>query len=431
MAWNRVGIYHCRGRKLEWLVRWYGEIDPETGTPTRYSRSFHTKAEADDFKAAKQAEFKKTGRRDRQGDETLKHLCDVFLRTKKGTVRPSSHRLYRYTVQRLLKHFGPDRRVGTIKKIDVDLFMAAQVYRQNGRTKLSDWTRLQILNHLRTILGAAVGWEWITENQARAVDRPKPRKQEWHHLRPMEYGRLLEAAPDLRWQAFYALAYTSGAREGELFSLTWGDVDFDKAMLRIRNRKGTPTLPPFVIKDAEPRNVPLPRATLKILLDWQVEAPEGVPYILLTAERYRRVLARWERLGRADDRWENRFMVNNALRDMRVHAKRAEIDFDGEFTIHCFRKSFGQNHADNGTPIKTLQYLLGHSSEKTTLEFYTQVPKDHADQARDIMERLLAKAGPNGIDAQLTREGGPSENLPHGEVTAESVNPDSMGVYEP
>ncbi len=35
MSWDRVGIYHCKGRKLEWLVRWYGEINPETPLPDK------------------------------------------------------------------------------------------------------------------------------------------------------------------------------------------------------------------------------------------------------------------------------------------------------------------------------------------------------------------------------------------------------------
>lgn len=151
-------------------------------------------------------------------------------------------------------------------------------------------------------------------------------------------------------------------------------------------------MPPFVIKDAEPRDVPLPADTLRILEAWQAEAPEGVPFVLVTQDRYERILKRWKKLGMADEKWENRFMANNTLRDMLVHAKRAGISFDGEsFDIHCFRKSYGQNHANNGTPIKTLQYLMGHADSKTTLRFYTQLPKDHADKVRQTMERLLAE----------------------------------------
>ncbi|OHB65201.1 MAG: hypothetical protein A2Y77_08320 [Planctomycetes bacterium RBG_13_62_9] len=141
-------------------------------------------------------------------------------------------------------------------------------------------------------------------------------------------------------------------------------------------------------------------------------------------------MKRWKRLGMVDDRWENRFMVNNVLRDMRVHAKRAEIEFDGEFTIHCFRKSFGQNHADAGTPIKTLQYLMGHSSEKTTLTYYVKVPKDHADKARETMQRILTSGRPEQIDAPVTRRGVGGQNTSEVVVTSKSANPYSTGVCE-
>jgi len=429
MSWNRVGIYKCNGRVLPYLVRWYGVLNPETGKPRRYSKSFRTKVEADDFKAGKQAEIKKSGWRDRPADESLKRLCEDFLRTKKANVRPSSWRLYEYTVKRLLKFFGPDRAVNSIKAKDADLFMAAQVLREDGE-KLSDWSRLQIVNHCRCIFGTAIRWDLTAQNPFKEVGKPKPRGQDWHHLQPGEYKALLDAAPDLRWKAFYALAYTSGAREGELFSLTWGDIDFERALLKIDNRKGTPHAPPFLIKDSEPRNVPLPADTLKILTEWQAEAPEGVPFILLTADRYARVLKRWKRLGMVDDRWENRFMVNNTLRDMRVHAKRAEIQFDGEFCIHTFRKSYGQNLADEGVPIKTAQYLLGHSSEKTTLQFYNRVPKAYADNAREAVERVLAKASPEQIDAHLTRKAVDSQNAPEQVVTSKVVNPHSTEVCE-
>ena len=43
MAWTKVGLYHYANRKLPWLVRWYGEIDPKTGKPKRYGKSFRIK----------------------------------------------------------------------------------------------------------------------------------------------------------------------------------------------------------------------------------------------------------------------------------------------------------------------------------------------------------------------------------------------------
>ena len=430
MSWNRVGIYHAEGRKLPWLVRWYGEINPETGKPKRYSKSFRTKAPADDFKAAKQAEIKQTGRRDRPADETLQKLIDDFMRTKRPDLRPASMRLYEYTTERLLKFFGPDRAVGSIDAKAADLFMAAQVERESGKKKLSSWTRAQILTNCRAIFASAIRWHLMTFNPFCECAKPKRIVQKWHHLKPDEYLRLQEAAPDLRWKTFYALAYGAGPRFGELFSLTWGNIDFERSTVKIENRAGTPTMPAFHVKDAEARTIPLPEHTLKILLEWQAQAPEGVPYILLTADRYAKILKRWKRLGMVDDKWENRFMVNNVRRSVKVHCRRAKIEFDGTFTIHTFRKSYGQNQANAGMPIKTLQYLLGHSDEKTTLTYYTQLDKSQAAMSASATDRLLTDAEKH-LDARWTRNPVPANGATQQGNREENVSHPENVTYEP
>jgi len=392
MAWNQVGIYRAKGRKLEWLVRWYGEINPETGKPKRYSKSFRTRREAEDFKTTKAAEIRKSGRRDRPVNQGLGKLCQDFYRMKKASLKPASMDLYWRTINRLIDYFGADKSISDIGPKEADLFMAVQVYREDGKRKLSSWTRAQILTNCRAIFSAAVRWGQIATNPFKAVDKPRKVLKKWHARKPDEYLRLLEQAPDLRWKAFYGLAYTSGCRFGELFSLTWSNIDFEKAVVKIDNRAGTPTMPAFHVKDGEKREIPLPEHTVKILLDWHEQAPEGTPYILITPERYQRVLQRWRKLGIKDHLWENRFMVNNALRSLKVHLRRAEINLDGQFSIHTLRKSFAQNMANSGMPPRTLQYLLGHADIETTMKYYVQVDENAAALVRTATDRMIESA---------------------------------------
>ena len=434
MAWSKIGLYHYPERKLPWLIRWYGEIDPATGKQRRYGKSFRTKREAEDFQSQKMQEIKTDGRRDRPTDEGLKRLTDDFMRTKRPDLRLVSVRLYEYTTERLLKFFGPDRAASSIDAKAAALFMAAQVERQSkteneSKKKLSSWTRAQILTNCRAIFAAAVRWKQIVCNPFSECDKPKRIVRKWHPMKASEYLKLLAVPPDLRWRAFYALVYTIGGRFGELFSLTWGNIDFERGAVRIENRAGTPTLPAFHVKDAESRTIPLPEHTVRILLDWQSQAPEAVPYILLTADRYQRVLKHWRRLGMADEKWENRFMVNNVLRDFKVHARRAGITFDGKFTIHTFRKSYGQNQANAGVPIKTLQYLMGHSDEKTTLTFYTQLDRGQAVISANATDRLLAEAE-RQIDTGLTLNPVPVEDANHQGNRVQTINHGDKVAYD-
>ena len=233
------------------------------------------------------------------------------------------------------------------------------------------------------------------------VKMPKPGTKKWHRLAVPEYRRLLEVAPTLRWKVFYACVFTSGARFGELFNLTWADIDFDHGRMMIENREGSDFMPPFTVKDKEERFVQLPTETLDFLTQYQQEAPEGVPYILLTKERYERVLKRWHECRKQRRAWRNRYMANNVGRDFKAHAKRAGLRFNGSFTIHTFRKTCAQNWADH-LPANVVKFYLGHSKLETTNRFYSIVDESHTARTKQVMDVLLSGKTENGLDTRWT-----------------------------
>ena len=392
MGWNKVGLYRYPQRKTPWLVRWYGEINPATGKPKRYGKSFRTKQQAAEFCSEKMHEFRKGIKRDRPEDVTVDRLCDDFLKTWNPVARKATMVLYAATVHRLLKYFGKDCLIRTIGPKEADSFIAAQTHRRDKLDhKLSDWTRMQIVNHCKVVFGTALRWQWLLCNPFAHVHKPKPVTKKWHRLTVAEYAKLLETAPTLRWKCFYALAYTSGARFGELFNLTWADIDFERGRLHIENRDGSDRMPPFQIKDHEARFVQLPSHTINLLAQYQSVAPEGVPYVLLTKERYEHVLDKWCKYRKAGKEWQSRNMVNNVLRDFRVHAKRAEIGFNGKFTVHTFRKSCAQNWADC-LPGNVVKFYMGHSKLDTTNQFYSIVDESHMERTKNVMDKMLEKA---------------------------------------
>jgi len=157
-------------------------------------------------------------------------------------------------------------------------------------------------------------------------------------------------------------------------------VDFQDNILHVRNREATVDVPPFAIKDHEERRIPLPLDTVALLAQWQANAPEGVPFVLLTKERFERVKVKWQRIRKAGLPWQNKYVVNNVLRNFKSHAKRAGIKPVGKFTIHTLRKCCGQNWADD-LPMNVVKELMGHSSISTTAHFYTTVDRDHQKKA--------------------------------------------------
>lgn len=405
---KKIGLYKDPRKEKPWIVRWYGEYDPAAGKQKRYSRSFKTKVEAEDFKDWKKDEFKTGGRRDGLPQSTLGEFCQDWLNSRKPDVRPGTHELYRYAVRRLVDYFGRDMLLQDITKKDADVFVSKQTKVAKGHEgeALSDWSREQTKRYCKLVFDAAVNWELLPENPFDVLKFKRPATRRWHRITASEYHALLEVAPTLRWRVFYALAYTSGARVGELFSLTWADIDFDAGKITIANRDGTATMPPFSVKDHETRVIPLPPHTMNLLAEYQTQAPEGVPYVLLDAERYERVQERWQDLRSRGKPWFNAYMVNNTLRDFRSHYRRAGIKPVGKLTIHTLRKCCGQNWADAGLPVNVVQKLMGHSKPETTLEFYSQMDEHHEKKAADAIQKMLeAGAEPKATDARMTPEG--------------------------
>ena len=164
-------------------------------------------------------------------------------------------------------------------------------------------------------------------------------------------------------------------------------------------------IPPFYIKDHEARYIPLPPHTIDHLTELQTQVPEGVPYILLGEERYQRIVAKWKKLQKEGKPWRNRYMVNNVLREFKRHYKRAGITPVGKLTIHTIRKSCGQNWADH-LPMNVVKELMGHSRPETTLEYYSQVDKDHENKAAKVVQNLIEEARKSKkTDVKLTYKG--------------------------
>ncbi|MHC4234475.1 MAG: tyrosine-type recombinase/integrase, partial [Planctomycetota bacterium] len=158
---------------------------------------------------------------------------------------------------------------------------------------------------------------------------------------------------------------------------------------------------------------------------------------LLTAERWQRVREHWQlcRAGKPwkqngktgeleRGEWENRYMANNVIRDMRVHARRADLTLTAPLTTHTLRKSFAQNHANSGTPSATLKAIMGHASITTTEKFYLQQSDENEKAASKRYESLLcdktavqlayeAASGPKPASATRTilRKASPAKHL--------------------
>jgi integrase len=391
---NKIGIYKDpRNKGRPWVCRWFTVMDPETGKRKRFSKAFEFKRDAERFRSEKSVEFQRHGMPRANPDrQTLNDFLKGYLRRRRPELKPASFDLYEGTVNRLVEFFGKDCPLSnvTVERAQDFIFAQKSIAAGNKGEKLSDWTREQLKRHCKTFFAAAVESGYLQKNpfKAKVLKGKKLATRRWYRMTPNEYHALLESTPSLREKVAYAIFYTAGLRMHEAFNLTWDCIDFQKNLLFVMNREATKDVPPFSIKDHEQRRIPLPSHTIDMLTQLHTEAPEGVPFVLLSAKRYERVKAKWQKIRKAGLPWKNRYVVNNVLRNFKAHVKRAGIKPVGKFTVHTLRKCCGQNWADN-LPMNVVKEFMGHSDISTTAEFYNIVDRQHEQKAAEVVQELL------------------------------------------
>lgn len=108
-------------------------------------------------------------------------------------------------------------------KVGLDKLNAPQVrslYAAKLDSGLSPRTVQIVHTTLHKALKQAVAWRLVPHNVAKSVDPPRSPKME---IRPLsgEQVRMLLAAQETELYALYALAVTTGMRQGELLGLKW------------------------------------------------------------------------------------------------------------------------------------------------------------------------------------------------------------------
>ena len=398
MNWNKVTVTKdTRKGRTGYLARWYGDYSPQKDKYTRYCRSFKTRKLAELFAANKQAQINDGEPKD-PVNITLKQLCNEVIRIKEKNLKASTMTGYHMTQQQLVAFFGPTTKITTINKQKATEFIATRTlishsHLKSGKTDLSCWGYKYYLKHCSAIFSMAVDWDYLKKNPFSKIKLSTPISHDWHFFNQLEFQSILKHTPDFRLQCFYAVMYGTGLRTGEAINLLWNgkDIDFENNRINLRNRAGTTTLPPFSIKDHQNRSIPMPDWLTAMLVKLQNTAKPHNPFVFLADQRWEAVQKKWAqyRAEKKTDKWQNKDMCNNLLRNFKVYCRNAGIITDEKLTLHCLRKSYAQNLANNNIPIATLKDLMGHSSIRCTEDYYLKASTPNELAAVEVLNNLL------------------------------------------
>ena len=210
---------------------------------------------------------------------------------------------------------------------------------------------------------------WKIRCWSGAYSRIKPANNARSHRphtpqeRDVQYGvaqvhtvkRLLSQVGNLKHRTMLLLAYAGGLRVSEIVALKIRDLDSERMVIQIKAGKGK--------KD---RCVMLSEVLLKELRAY---------YISYKPKE-------WLFEGQLQEQYSTR-SVQKIFSDAKVKAK-----IKKDVPLHLLRHSFATHLHEEGTDIRIIQELLGHSDSKTT-ERYTHVSNRTIQRVKSPLDSLF------------------------------------------
>ena len=172
------------------------------------------------------------------------------------------------------------------------------------------------------------------------LHRPKRAKTLPNVLSKEEVKLILNAHNNIKHKAMLSLIYSCGLRCGELLKLKQEHVDSKRGVLIIKQSKGR--------KD---RIAPLSHKIIELLRDY---------YKACKPQTY---LFEGQNKGEPYDERSLQNVLKQSLE---------KVNISKPVSLHWLRHSYATHLLENGTDLRYIQEILGHSSSKTT-EIYTHV----------------------------------------------------------
>jgi integrase len=359
------GAGSVRQRGDEWEARW-------TEGSARPSRPFPTKEAAEDFLIARHRR-KLRGGYIAPVEMTVADLLESYIERSiaYGKWKPATINLNRRLADHHILPTLKDLRV-----IEVEPPRLQRWVDTLART-LSPATVSMCAALLSAAFKQAVTLTIIPSNPCSVVSRPKVEQK------PMVTWSVEDIAKvdaflrdDPKWLAVYRLMLTTGMRPGELYALTWSDLDFEQNIVRIRrtitdNAEGKRVVG-ATPKGGKTRYVALSRSARAALLDWQNT-------LVLRALKPDTDYVFPSRRGSP--------MGENVWLGMHAHIiQRTGVP---PINLHSLRHTNASIELAAGTPVKIVSERLGHKDVLTTMRIYQHVSVDMQRAAADAMDERL------------------------------------------
>jgi len=258
-------------------------------------------------------------------------------------------------------------------------------------------TLRKILVTLGQIMAYAVRHRLIDYNSVREAEKPRDQREnekEIQILNPEQIRAFLDAGEDQKYKILFLVAIMTGARQGELLGLKWGDLDLEKKQVYIqrtytkgrffptktKNSKRKVDLAPTMMIELKKWKLACPKTELDLM--FPNEAGEPINYSNLVQRNFFPAL---EKAGiieieKIKKKSEGKTKVIKKIKGTRIR-------------FHDLRHTYASLLLEQGENIKYIQTQLGHSSPMVTLNVYAHLMKDSNQDAVQRLENTIFESG--------------------------------------
>lgn len=287
-----------------------------------------------------------------------------------SSVKPSVARRYLTSVAAL------DGTFGSLKLSDISTQTIA-LYVSSRSGKVTNATIRRDLTALSRLLSACTAWGWITENPAKQFDRSiaKEQRRVLHVPGPDEIEAVLNEAPP-NIVPILRLLLETGAREQEIVSLEWSQVDaLRRQITLIRTKTSRPRVLNWETPGGNAGRIleGLERGATEAMLRPGRQAKEGLLFPSGQGGAYTSFPS----------------VYGNLMRRMAAKAESEGRPFN-RFRVHDLRHRFAITWLKNGGDIYRLSRHLGHLSVKTTEVYLAYLTDDEIDAIRGVSAQKTA-----------------------------------------
>lgn len=273
-----------------------------------------------------------------QCTKSFQIFCDEFAAWSEQVQPRSTSRANILSLHKLLPHVGAHTKLDriTLKHID-------QMTAKCKTDGLSVASINHYIRHARTAMNKAVEWGYLPANPLASAKELPSEKTPPKFLMKDEALRFLQKIKDVDKRRLITAYLATGRRRSELLGLRWENIDFARNAYFIAMGKGHLS-----------RWYPIPAMFRQVLVSIGIKQD-----------------------GKVFTRWQHPDTLSKIVKRELVAAGYSDMH------LHHLRHTFASIKAMEGTPLRILQELLGHTEYRTT-EIYAHVQEDYLAQHVDI-----------------------------------------------